>query len=164
MVKFKLESPDADLQCQLAPLKKSTIQSIPSLAERGRSGTTSACFGIKTISDIPATLGVRQIWHSHYGLHWLTYPIRYYKYLLKNSHFKHLPVFWSARSFLTENTDTWVSANRKDINPVQMISAWNRENACSGEDSITVSKVNPKATQIEFRSIKAGRLLLWNDL
>lgn len=45
-----------------------------------------------------------------------------------------------------------------------MIFARDREDACSGRDSITVFQVKPKATQIEFRSIKAGRPLLWDDL
>lgn len=118
----------------------------------------------KSSSGIIATLGVRQIWHLDYGISCLRYPTHYNKYQLKNSHLKHLPVFWSDTSFLLESRDAWVTANGKDTNPVWMIFAWDRENACSGGDLITVFKVNPKATQIEFRSIKAGWLLLWNDL
>lgn len=79
-------------------------------------------------------LGVR---HLCYGISWLSYPIHYYKYLLKNTHFKHLPVFWSVRSFLMESKDAWVTANRKHTNPVQMVLAWDRENACTGGDLIT---------------------------
>lgn len=37
-----------------------------------------------------------------------------------------------------ESKDAWVTANGKDINPVQMVFAWDTENACTGGDLITV--------------------------
>lgn len=88
--------------------------------------------------------------HLCYGISWLSFPIHYCKYLLKNPHLKHLPVFWSVRSdqktgkclkwgsFLMESKDAWVTANGKDTNSVQIILAWDTENSCTGGDLITV--------------------------